>query len=118
MKEIVCKKDELQPGQTMRAKMGPFPIIVCRTPDGEYHAFNNKCAHQGAPMSEGVMCGASVPTDTPGEYDYQKEGEILRCPWHGMEYDIKNEGRMLADPEQKLKEFNVSFEDDDVVVSL
>lgn len=117
MKEVVCKKDELQPGETMSANMGPIPILLCRTPDGEFYAFTNKCIHQGAPMSEGVLCGAAAPTDTPGEYNYGREGEIIRCPWHGMEYDIKNEGRMLADPERKLREFNVYFEEDNVIVS-
>ncbi|QQK80766.1 Rieske (2Fe-2S) protein [Salicibibacter cibi] len=117
MKEVVCKKEDLSPGNIMSANVGPIPIVLCRTPDGEFYAYTNKCIHQGAPMSEGVLCGASAPTDTPGEYRYEKEGEILRCPWHGMEFDIKNEGRMLVDSNRKLGNFNVSFDGNDVVVS-
>lgn len=117
MKTVVCKQEELEPGNMMEAKLGPIPIVICRTPDGEFHALANKCLHQGATLSKGMVCGAAAPTDTPGEYDYTKEGEILRCPWHGIEYDIKNEGRMLADPQRKLKSFNVDIEEGNLVVS-
>ncbi|HEU5140259.1 MAG TPA: Rieske (2Fe-2S) protein [Bacillales bacterium] len=117
MKQVVCKKAELQPGEKMRTNLGRIPVVVCRTLDGEFYAFSNSCIHQGAPMSEGAICGATAPTDTPGDYRYEKEGEILRCPWHGREYDIKNEGRMLVDPSRRLPSFNVSIEEDKVVVS-
>ncbi|WP_240511958.1 Rieske (2Fe-2S) protein [Paludifilum halophilum] len=117
MKQAVCKKNDLRPGGMMKATLGRMPIVVCRTLDGGFYAFSNQCIHQGAPMSEGVVCGASAPTDQPGEYRYVKEGEILRCPWHGREYDIKNEGRMLSDPNRRLPGFKVAIEGDDVVVS-
>lgn len=117
MRKVVCKQEEIEPGDMMEAKLGPIPIIVCRTPDGEFYALANRCLHQGAPLSEGVLCGAAAPTDSPGEYNYIKEGEVLRCPWHGIEYDIKSGGRMLADPHSKLKSFNVDIEEGDVVVS-
>lgn len=117
MKEVICKREELLPGKIMKATLGRIPIVVCRTLDGDFYAFSNHCIHQGAPLSKGKLCGAAAPTDTPGEYCYEKEGEILRCPWHGREFDIKNEGRMLADPTRKLPGFSVTIEGDDVVVS-
>ncbi|HET7579491.1 MAG TPA: Rieske (2Fe-2S) protein [Bacillales bacterium] len=117
MKQVVCKKDELHPGTMTTTMLGRIPVVVCRTLDGNFYAFSNQCIHQGAPMSKGIMCGASAPTDTPGEYRYEKESEILRCPWHGREYDIKKEGRMLADPNRKLPGFHVSVEENNVVVS-
>jgi len=35
----------------------------------------------------------------PGEYRFQREGEILRCPWHGWEFDLAT-GRSVFDPER------------------
>jgi 3-phenylpropionate/trans-cinnamate dioxygenase ferredoxin subunit len=32
-----------------------------------------------------------------GSIDYQRDGEILRCPWHGWEFDLRN-GRSVVDP--------------------
>lgn len=116
MRYVVCKKDEVQPGEIREAMLDKTPIVVCRTQDGEFYALSNRCVHQGAPMSMGKLCGATAPTDTPGEYRYIREGEILRCPWHGREYDIKNGGRMLSDPTRRLPSFQVEVDGDDVVV--
>ena len=36
--------------------------------------------------------------DKPGgEYRYERRGEILRCPWHGWEYDVTT-GQSWVDP--------------------
>lgn len=116
MRKVVCKKEDIDPGKMKSASVGIIPIVVCRTNDGEFYAFANKCLHQGAPLSEGALVGDTERTDVHGKYEYIKDGEILRCPWHGLEYDIKNGGCMLADPQQHLRGFNVTIEDDDVVV--
>ncbi|MDC3411976.1 Rieske (2Fe-2S) protein [Aquibacillus sp. 3ASR75-11] len=117
MKQVVCKKEDIMPGEMMQSNLGRIEIVVCRTLDGEFYAYTNKCIHQGASLSKGKLCGTSTQTDTVGEYNYCHEGEILRCPWHGREFDIKNDGKMLADPKVKLPSFQVDIEGDDVVVS-
>src|SRR3712207_6412774 len=38
-----------------------------------------------------------VTADSPGEFRYEREGEILRCPWHGWEFDLTT-GRSVFDP--------------------
>lgn len=116
MKKVVCQIEDIEPGKMKSDKLGIIPIVICRTQDGEFYAYANRCLHQGAPLSEGALMGENKRTNTHGEYDYIKEGEILRCPWHGMEYDVKNGGCMLADPSQKLREFDVTIEDNNVVV--
>jgi nitrite reductase/ring-hydroxylating ferredoxin subunit len=116
MRQAVCKKNDLRPGEIMEATFGRIPIVVCRTSDGRFYAFANRCIHQGAPLAKGKLCGTSAPTDQVGEYNYVREGEILRCPWHGREFDVKNEGCMLADSKSRLRNFKVSVEVDEVVV--
>jgi thiamine pyrophosphate-dependent acetolactate synthase large subunit-like protein/nitrite reductase/ring-hydroxylating ferredoxin subunit len=45
--------------------------------DGEYHAMDNRCPHQGGPLGEGSI-------------EKSKHGEcLLRCPWHGWDFDPK-----------------------------
>lgn len=113
--QVICHQDDIKPGDMKEAELGRIPIVVCRTLDGEFYAFTNNCIHQGAPLAKGKICGAPQ-ADTPGEYRYCQEGEILRCPWHGREFNIKDEGRMLANPKRKLPSFNVTIEDEHVVV--
>lgn len=113
--QVVCHKDEIRPGEMAEASLEQLPVVVCRTPDGELYAFVNSCIHQGAPLSKGKLCGAPQ-ADQPGEYRFCQEGEILRCPWHGREFDVKDEGRMLANPKRKLPGIPVKIENDHIVV--
>ncbi|CAM3876886.1 Rieske (2Fe-2S) protein [Alkalicoccus chagannorensis] len=116
MEEVVCSKEDLNPGEMMESTFGRHSIVVCRASDGHYYAFLNRCIHQGAPLSKGKICGAPEPTDTLGEYNFDREGDILRCPWHGREFDIRNEGRMLANEKFKIKNFNVMEKNEQVIV--
>jgi 3-phenylpropionate/trans-cinnamate dioxygenase ferredoxin subunit len=38
-----------------------------------------------------------VESDAPGRYCYQRMGEIIRCPWHGWEFDLRT-GKSWCDP--------------------
>ncbi|MDQ0297960.1 nitrite reductase/ring-hydroxylating ferredoxin subunit [Salibacterium salarium] len=116
MEQTVCHKEDLQPGEMMESTLGKHSIVVCRASDGHYYAFLNRCIHQGAPLSKGKLCGAPAPTEHVGEYAFEKDGDILRCPWHSREFDIKNEGRMLVNEKFKIKNFNVTVENDEVIV--
>src|SRR5690349_22058409 len=53
----------------------------------KYFAYRNVCPHAGAPVCEGKICGTTLPSDV-GEYILARQGEILRCPWHGWEFDL------------------------------
>ncbi|MCC2687154.1 MAG: Rieske iron-sulfur protein [Paenibacillaceae bacterium] len=70
--------------------------------NGQYYAWRNVCPHQGAPVCQGKVCGTSLPSMVY-EYKYGRENEILRCPWHGWEFDLLN-GEHLVDPDTKLKQ--------------
>jgi nitrite reductase/ring-hydroxylating ferredoxin subunit len=51
------------------------------------------------------VSGTSLPSKVY-EYIYGREGCILRCPWHGWEFDLRT-GEHLVDPETRLKEVRV-----------
>jgi nitrite reductase (NADH) small subunit len=77
--------------------------------NGVYRALKNNCPHQGAPLCVGKVTGMTLPSD-PGQYLYGREGEILRCPWHGWEFDIHN-GKSIYDPHKCLvKTYEVTVE--------
>ena len=64
--------------------------------DGAYFALRNRCPHQGGPLCLGRLSGM-LTSPRPGEYEYQRDGEILRCPWHGWEFDLRT-GQSWIDP--------------------
>jgi 3-phenylpropionate/trans-cinnamate dioxygenase ferredoxin subunit len=63
---------------------------------GRYHALRNVCPHQGAPLCRGSLGGTALES-APGEHRWAREGEILRCPWHGWEFDVTT-GRSVFNP--------------------
>src|SRR4028118_1379162 len=75
---------------------------------GRIVAYRNVCPHAGAPVCQGKICGTTAPSDV-GEYILAREGEILRCPWHGWEFDLLN-GQHLVDEKMKLRAYEVETE--------
>ncbi|WP_168122465.1 Rieske (2Fe-2S) protein [Paenibacillus sp. HB172176] len=79
-----------------------------------YYAWNNRCPHAAAPLCAGTVCGTMLPSQVY-EYDYGKEGEIVRCPWHNWEFDLKT-GELLADSSVKLRGYELSREDEELYI--
>jgi nitrite reductase/ring-hydroxylating ferredoxin subunit len=65
---------------------------------GEFFGLLNRCPHQGAALCEGPLIGLAQSSD-PGEIEYTRLGEIIRCPWHGWEFDIRT-GQSYCDPKR------------------
>lgn len=107
-KHVVCRKDELPPGEMKITKAGSIEVGVYNI-DGEFYALHNKCPHRGAPLCEGRINGLMTGPD-PGEYEIEREGEIIRCPWHGYEFDITT-GEFVLDPKTvRSMTFDVTVE--------
>jgi 3-phenylpropionate/trans-cinnamate dioxygenase ferredoxin subunit len=113
---FLCRRDELAPGEMRAFQVGRNELVLCRHGD-EFAAVNNVCSHHGARLSEGVLSGTNVLSDV-GEYCYGRDGEILRCPRHGYEYDILT-GRSLHDPDhQRVKSYPIVVKEDEVFAEL
>jgi nitrite reductase/ring-hydroxylating ferredoxin subunit len=96
----VARIDELADGQHKIVEARGIEFGLYRI-QGQYYAWRNVCPHQGAPVCKGRVCGTTLPS-LVYEYSYGRENEILRCPWHGWEFDLLN-GEHLVDPDTKLK---------------
>jgi nitrite reductase/ring-hydroxylating ferredoxin subunit len=117
MKQVVCRVDELGPGELRSSQVGPIPVVVIRASDGTLYALVAKCLHQGGPLDKGKLYEHMSSVDAVGEYVPDKTHEILKCPWHGFEYDIRT-GCVIADPSRRLQQFTVREEGDEIVVEL
>lgn len=118
-RQIVCKASDLTVGRLMRAQIGRAPIVLSRLPSGEVRAFSGKCPHQGAALEAGCISGAPV-SDCPNTIAVERRGEVIRCPWHGFEWDLKSGYPLVSEPEMgpmRLRFYEVSVEGDDVVVT-
>lgn len=129
-KHVVATTSELTAGQRKIVSLEGISIGVFNV-GGQYYAVKNSCPHQQAPLCVGRVTGTTLPSK-PGEFLYGREGEIIRCPWHGWEFDLTN-GHSLFDPNRcwvktyevgvetpdeppKLETFPVEVEEEQVVV--
>lgn len=96
-KHIIGTVDEIPPGERKIIEVAGRSIGVFNV-GGEFYALRNTCPHQGGPLCQGRLTGF-LTASVPGEYSYTRRGEILRCPWHGWEFDVKT-GQSWFDPVQ------------------
>jgi nitrite reductase/ring-hydroxylating ferredoxin subunit len=117
MKQVVCRTSELGPGELTRTQVGPIPVVVIRASDGTLHGLVAKCLHQGGPLDKGKLYEHMTPGVDLGEYIPKEGCEILKCPWHGYEYDIRT-GCVIADPSRRLQQIAVREEGEEIVAEL
>lgn len=108
VRHVVCPVAELRPGDRRIVEVAGRSIGVFNI-RGQYFALRNVCPHQQAPLCMGQVTGTTLPSAV-GEYRYGREGEIIRCPWHGWEFDITN-GRSIFNPHRvRVKTYPVEVE--------
>lgn len=95
---VVCPAAELLPGERKIIELGDGRSIGVFNVKGKYYALRNLCPHAGAELCRGTITGMNEASEV-GEYRWVREGEILRCPWHGWEFDILT-GRSIFCPEK------------------
>jgi nitrite reductase/ring-hydroxylating ferredoxin subunit len=107
-KHVIGTVEEIPPGQRKIVEVAGRSIGVFNV-GGEFYALRNTCPHQGGPLCEGQITGFLMAR-VPGEYSYTRRGEIVRCPWHGWEFDVKT-GQSWFDPVQtRVRAYPVTVE--------
>jgi nitrite reductase/ring-hydroxylating ferredoxin subunit len=107
-KHIVSSVAELPPGERRIVEVEGRSIGVFNV-HGRFYALRNRCPHQAAPLCLGAIKGMAMPSQ-PGEYVWAREGEIIRCPWHGWEFDITS-GRSIFNPHRvRVAAYKVTVE--------
>jgi nitrite reductase/ring-hydroxylating ferredoxin subunit len=96
---FVARESEIPLGERKIIKLLGKSIGVFHHESGWY-AIENKCLHAGGPIAEG-----------------QLEGNIIRCPWHGFQYDLPN-GALLKDPNARLPMYPVEVIEGQIFVKI
>lgn len=105
---FIADENEIEEAKPKIVEVDGRSIGVYRI-GGRYYALHNYCPHAGAPLCKGAIEGTALLSNVY-EYAYGREGEIVKCPWHGWEFDIKN-GISLHDPSVRAKSYRVVVED-------
>ncbi len=104
----VCAVSELPPGGRKIVEDGSDSIGVFNV-GGKLYAIKNVCPHKGAPLCQGSLHGTHKPSEVH-QYDPGYEGQIIRCPWHGWEFDIVT-GKGLFDRNSRVATYVVEVDE-------
>ena len=124
---------ETTPGKPRRHKLGSaedFPIGavrilnvdgtevgVIRLSNGEFHAMRNYCPHKGAPICKGTVGGTWPPCE-PQKLNYDLDGSVIVCPWHGYEYDIRSGIELYQKRPTRLRKYPVEVASNEVIITI
>jgi nitrite reductase/ring-hydroxylating ferredoxin subunit len=113
-KYVVAPVHSFPAGSQRRVEISGRGVAVFNI-DGEFRALRDVCPHQGAELSSGaVVC--AVTADSPGGYEIDLARTLVRCPWHGWEFDLAT-GQSWCDPKrQRTKPYPVSVEPGEALV--
>ena len=101
MEEMVTvgKTDDIPAGSGIVAEVNGQSVAVFNV-DGNYYAIDNTCVHRGGPLGEGDL-----------------EGEVVACPWHGWEYNVKT-GACVNNASACVKSYPVTVEGSELKIKL
>jgi 3-phenylpropionate/trans-cinnamate dioxygenase ferredoxin subunit len=113
-RHVVCPRDELVAEGRRIVRINGREIGVFAVGDRLF-AVRNVCPHHYAPICRGTVTGTMLPSDV-GEFAYGREGLVLRCPWHGFEFDLETGACLAHASRWRLGLFDAAYEGDEVVV--
>lgn len=112
-RHIVAQAADLPPGAHKVVTVNGREIGIFNV-HGDYYALLNYCPHRGAPLCHGRV-RPLVVSDGVYHVDYAQEGEVLKCPWHMWEFDIRT-GQALFDDKLRVRAYTVKQEGDDLAL--
>ena len=112
----ICAAADLADGRLTEGRAGRMPVVVTLS-GGDPVAFVARCPHQGADLAAGSIVD-HVDADAKGCLIADPTRPILRCPWHGFEFDLRTGEAVVAPPEHlrlRLRQIPVRVVDGQVV---
>ncbi len=94
----VLKVSDLAPSEGTSVKVGTENVAVFNVA-GEFVAISDVCPHAGGPLGAGPL-----------------DGNIVTCPWHGWQFDVKKACAVMSD-EIRLPVYDVKVKDGFVYVA-
>jgi nitrite reductase/ring-hydroxylating ferredoxin subunit len=95
----VANQSELPIGSSKEVELDGRLVALFNV-DGQIHAIDGVCPHQGGPLADGGL-----------------DGTIVTCPWHAWQFDVIS-GRNMYNPSLKQKTYEVKVEEGDIFLAL
>ena len=97
----VASVSDVAEGQMHAVRVGEREIALYHLPDGTFHATDNICSHEYAQLTDGWL-----------------EGDIIECPLHAGQFNVRNGQGQGAPIDTDLRTFEVRVEDGEILIAL
>jgi len=121
MRYVVGPVSEVPPGSSkvvypdkVKSGVGVFNV------DGQFYALKNTCPHLGGPLCKGRVRGTTTAETSDRDrvaMRWERDGEIIACPWHHWEFDIRT-GRTIFESKRRVASYPVTIEPPEVLERL
>ena len=106
---------DLEPGQRRIIEVDGKSIGLFNV-NGAYYALLNRCPHMAGKLCEGPVTGTTLYA-RPANYKYGRKNELIRCGWHGWEFEIES-GRCLVDDRMRARKYPVTQKDGQLILHI
>jgi nitrite reductase/ring-hydroxylating ferredoxin subunit/Fe-S cluster biogenesis protein NfuA len=96
----IIRADQIPDNGLRVVETGGINLLLCNVA-GTIYTFQNACAVGNLPLDESLL----------------EEG-VLTCPCHGYQFDVRQKGRCLTDPNLRLESLPMKVENEVVKVAL
>jgi len=96
----IMRVDDVPPNSMRFVEAGDISLVICNAA-GALHAFYNRCPHGGLPLDTSTL-----------------ESAKLTCACHGYQFDLRQQGRCLNDPQVQLELLPLAVENGIIKVAL
>lgn len=117
MQYHICHVDKIPDSDALIVDVKGRSIGIFKR-DDRYFAVKNLCPHKQAPLAKGTLDGTMLPTNCPGELNFGLEDKVLKCPWHGWEFDIETGQCLFGVSSSKIKTYSVEIIEDNVYIDI
>jgi nitrite reductase/ring-hydroxylating ferredoxin subunit len=110
-------ESEIPEGASKLLTLDGIEIGIIKS-NGRCYAFRNQCPHEGGPVCTGTITGALAQgPETEWKLIWEREGEILYCPWHGSDFDITT-GEAISRKGLRLQTYPLKVEQGKLKITL
>jgi 3-phenylpropionate/trans-cinnamate dioxygenase ferredoxin component len=95
----ICGVDDIKPGRALRVKIGEHAIAIVKTPNGEFHAMDDKCSHGEISLSEGFV-----------------DNETIECWAHGAKFSLETGAPLSLPAYEPVAVYEVLVENGEVFI--
>ncbi len=114
MEHYVGRTEQVPDRQALIVEIDGKSVGVFKIGDRLY-AVRNVCPHKQAPLCRGTVGGTMLPS-RPGELEFGLEDRVLKCPWHGWEFDLETGQCLFGVSGRRVKTYPVRADEGHIYV--